>query len=357
MYSTQDDRSEQYMLMGLSQRGHEVVLVCAPGAHFHMPLAEAGISINFLQTRNRLDFRAMRGVRKILKRERPDVIYAPRNATLSVALFATVGLGVPVVAYRGTMGHIHYTDPASWLTYLHPRLAHIHCVSEAVRRHLDEDLHISTGKLSCIYKGHKLAWYASEQAPTSWSDSFGIPADAFVVVFTGNIRPVKGVDVLLDAVRDVPVDSRMHLILIGEIRDKHVQRMVEMPGIRDRVHCLGFRRDAAKLVGAADVFVMPSVEREGLPRAVIEAMAQAIPVVVSDVGGMPELVEDSESGLVVPPRDSIRLRKALLKLEHDSALRERLGLAAKQRIGTAFDIDATISAMEALFSKIAAQSG
>ncbi len=356
VYSTQDDRSEQYVFGALARRGHKVQVVCAPEALLHMPLEANGVSIGRLKTRHRLDLVAARAFRRILMASRPDVIYAPRNKTLSVALMATMGLGIPVVAYRGTIGHIHYSDPASWLTYLNPRLAHIHCVSEAVRRHLDQDLHIPSVKLSCIYKGHDVAWYAPPEKAAVWPESVHLPDDAFVVAFTGNIRPVKGVDVLLDAVRGLIRDSRIHVVLIGEIRDPAIERMVTLPGIRERVHTTGFRRDAAQLVGLADAFVMPSVEREGLPRAVIEAMSQSIPVVVSDVGGMPELVEHERSGLVVPPRDAVRLRAALTRLEGDAALQERLGAAGRERIETVFNIETTVNKMESLFSAVVRRS-
>jgi glycosyltransferase involved in cell wall biosynthesis len=141
--------------------------------------------------------------------------------------------------------------------------------------------------------------------------------------------------------------------LIGEIRDRKILEMMSEPAIAARVHGIGFRCDAAALVGLAHAFVMPSIEREGLPRAVIEAMSQSIPVVVSDVGGMPEMVEDGVSGLVVPPSNPVALREALSKLEASPELRTTLGAAGRKRIVGTFNISDTIDRMEQLFESVA----
>ena len=96
------------------------------------------------------------------------------------------------------------------------------------------------------------------------------------------------------------------------------------------------------MAGAFDVFVMPSLEREGLPRAVIEAMAQGIPAFVTDVGGMPEIVVNGECGLVVPPNDPEALSQAIISLAKDTSLCRRFSDNASMRIRDHFNIQATI---------------
>jgi glycosyltransferase involved in cell wall biosynthesis len=247
------------------------------------------------------------------------------------------------------MGHISRFDPASWLTYLNPGVDRIVCVSEAVRRYL-LGFRLPPERLVTIHKGHDPAWYTGLPAPDR--AELGLPADAVVVGFTGNMRPVKGADVLLRAARRLQPRPDLHFLLIGEIRDARIRRLAAAPEMASVLHLPGFRKDAAALARLCDVAVMPSVKREGLPRAVIEAMAQGVPAVVTDVGGMPELVEHGVSGLVVPPRDDAALAEALRTLADDPALRARMGRAATERIGSAFHIRTTILKMRALLEDL-----
>lgn len=348
-----NDRSEIEIYRSFVERGHTVDLICTPDWCGEAPLVEAGVNVSKMEIRHRLDFRAVRAIRKQIQSNPPDIIYAPGNKSLSAALLATYGTSYPVVGYRGTTGHLSRWDPASWLTYFHPRLKGIVCVSEAVRQYLISK-RIPASRAHTIHKGHRLVWYDFDKH-VELSD-FGIPTDAFVIGFTGNIRPVKGIDVLLHSLKQVPADLNVHILLIGEVRDKTIEAMAADAAIAERVHCIGFRKDAPLLAGACNAFVMPSIEREGLPRAVIEAMAQRVPAIVSDVGGMPELVEHNRSGIIVPPRDHHALAGAIKTLAEDRKQCAVLGNAARERIQTAFNIDTTITKIESLFESLVCNS-
>jgi len=342
-----NDRSEVEIYRSLVARGHKVDLICDTEWMGEAPLIDGGVNVIKMKIKHRLDFNAVREIRNLIGKIKPDVIYAPRNSTLSTALMAT--RTCPVVGYRGTTGHLSRFDPASWLTYFHPRLKRIVCVSEAVRQYLLTK-RIPEKVVHTIHKGHRAEWYDFNQAVDL--TQFGIPENAFVVGFTGNIRPVKGVDVLLQSLLEIDDSLNVHALLIGEVRDEKIKAMAAEPEIAKKAHFIGYRTDAPILAGACDAFAMPSVEREGLPRAVIEAMAQHVPAIVSNVGGMPELVEDGVSGLVVPPRDHIALAKAITKLASDREHSKALGQAARERIETAFNIDATIDKIEILFQSV-----
>ena len=124
--------------------------------------------------------------------------------------------------------------------------------------------------------------------------------------------------------------------------------------VAERIHCVGHRRDAPALAAASDVFVLPSLRREGLARSLIEAMAYARPVIVTDCGGSPELVVDGVSGIVVPVRDPDAIAAAIRKLIADPGLRRRLGEAARERIRTQFRIEDTIEQTLAMYRGLAA---
>src|SRR5690606_18057296 len=109
----------------------------------------------------------------------------------------------------------------------------------------------------------------------------------------------------------------------------------ELPSADDIV-LTGYRADAGALVAGADVCVMPSIWQDALPLAVMQPMALGLPVIASDVGGIPEMIADGDSGLLVPPGDVQALAAALERLLLDGALRSRLGASARATVKSRF---------------------
>lgn len=343
------DRSEAHLYAGLRERGIDVALYAAAEAERTLP-EQLGLKCGTFVAKHRLDLSAVAEVRRILTDGEFGAVYAPDNTALAVALRAARAMGIPVVGYRGTLGHLSRFNPADRLTYLNPHIARIVCVSEAVRAYL-LGLGVASERLVTIYKGHAPDWYKQER-PYAIRKEFNIPEKAFLVGFAGRMRAVKGVDILLRALLELPADAGMHLLLVGEVQDRRVLRLASDFRIRERVHLAGFRADAWRLTGMCDVFVMPSLKREGLPRAVIEAMAQGVPAIVTDVGGMPELVRHEKDGLVVPPGDTAALAAALKRMEQAPAERAAAGVLARRRIAETFHINNTIDQYQRLFSEI-----
>lgn len=345
------DRSEIALCRHLAaQADIDLHGICEPSSELHRALMDTGTPLTTLSFTSRLDFAAIKTIRNKLDRQKFDVIHAVTNRALSNSLLAARRMPVKHVAYRGTIGHLSRLDPASWLTYLNPNVDRIICVSNAVRDYL-LSMGVPAARLTTIYKGHDIAWYANASAPSL--AELGVPEDAFTVCFVGNMRPVKGADVLIEAAARLPTPHNVHILMAGEVRDKQILRRIDSGNVPDFVHFIGFREDASALAGACDAFVMPSVAREGLPRAVIEAMAQGVPPIVSNVGGMPELVADGECGIVVAARDPGALGGAIDRLRSDADTRSRIGHAAKQRIETHFNIRNTLAQTIALYRELA----
>jgi glycosyltransferase involved in cell wall biosynthesis len=177
------------------------------------------------------------------------------------------------------------------------------------------------------------------------------------VVFLGAIGERKGAFCLLEAWAklaaewDGPVRARLTLAgdgLVAEARRSIMELGIERSAqVRDWLPA----SEAAALLAAADVFVLPS-RHEGQPMAVLEAMARGVCVVASDVGGIPELVEHGRSGLLVPPDDADALGAALRTALGDRTARERLGAAARQRVLTEFDVDVVWRRLDALYREV-----
>lgn len=352
------DRPESELFIGLHRAGYQVDVMCNPRGWFYGAMEEAGLYVTPMSLRGRFDRKGTALIRRQLESRHYDILHAYNPRALACGLRASSGHAVRVVAYRGVSGNISFLNPESWMTFLHPRVDRIVAVCDAVRDYLASvhflGLRIPPRKLVRIYKGHDLAWYRETPADLS---EFGIPENAFVVCATGRDRPRKGFDVLLRAAALCPRELNIHFLLVGDMdRNTKLRELAERSVGNDRVHFPGYRRDAPRLAAASNAFVLASTEREGLPRAVIEAMAYAIPPIVSDVGGMPELVAHGESGYVVPRGDAGALARMICALATNPATAGVMGQRSRERIHDHFHTSQTVAQTLSLYRDLMTDS-
>ena len=348
------DRPEAETIIGLHELGFRLRVMSSPRALHFERMKQAGVPVVPLEFRGKLDLEAVRAIRRELESGGYDILHLFSNKAAMNGILAARGIPVRIVVYRGIVGNETFLNPFSWMRCLNPRVDRIVCVAEAVREYFLRlnvlGLRVPPEKLVTIYKGHDLEWY--DQPPVARS-SLGVPEDAFIVCCVANWRPRKGIEVLLDAFERLPDDVNAHLLLVGNMESESVRGRLRANRRAANIHVLGYRRDAAAVVAAADVAVLPSLKREGLPKTVIEAMAYGVAPIVTAVGGSPELVEHGKSGLVVPPGDPDALADALLRLYEDRELARTLGDAARQRIANDFTIGRTIAETAKLYRELA----
>ncbi len=339
----QGDRPETGMVIKLHEAGVGVRVLCWEDCPYVRWLGDAGVPYEPLRLAGKRDRAGTREIARHLDEYRPHVLHLLRKQPIFNGLAAAKGRSVKVVLYRGIVGNVSFLNPLDWMSFLNPRVDRIVCVAEAVRQEFLRlgfaGLRIPPDKLVTIHKGHDLNWYRDPPADLG---EFGIPPSAFVVNCVANVRPRKGIALFIDACASLPADLDMHFLLIGRGMDSPdlLQRIARSPH-PDRFHVLGFRSDAAELMAASDVSVLPSLRREGLPRSIIESMSYRTTPVVSDAGGSPELVEHGSSGLVVPAGDAGALADALASLWRDRDLCRELGENARNRIRRDFDVAET----------------
>lgn len=347
------DRPTTETFIGFHRAGLTITVVCPPEHPHHSLLRDAGVPTLDLRFERKIDFKAIFALRAELKRGRYDIVHTYSNNALSNTLLAAGGLPIKIVAYRGIVAAVGFLDPVSWLRYLNPRIDRIICVCDAIRDHFlnmrPKFLRMPAERPVTVYKGHKLEWYTAEPADLS---EFGIPDGAFVIACITNNRPRKGLQYLVAAMALLPSDIPAHLLLVGRMRGKTLDRAIENSPLKERIHRPGFRHDAPALSAASDVFCLPSVKREGLPRSVIEAMAYRVPPIVTNSGGSPELVVDGKSGLVVPVRDAPAIAAAIETLYRDPEYRARLGEGARERIASDFRIEDTVTRIIAVYREL-----
>jgi colanic acid/amylovoran biosynthesis glycosyltransferase len=191
------------------------------------------------------------------------------------------------------------------------------------------------------------------------------PERPFTLICVGTLHEVKGQAYLVDACRLLAEEGiQVECTLVGEGRDRPaLERRIADAGLDGRVTLTGgrTRAEVAQLVLSADVLVAPSAptkrgKREGIPVALMEAMSGGVAVVASEISGIPELVENETTGLLVPPRDVLALAGALRRLHDDPSLRRRLGLAGREKVVRDFDVRKSAGALARRFRAHARQA-
>lgn len=189
----------------------------------------------------------------------------------------------------------------------------------------------------CIRNGIVLNAWERDSERIETRKAFGVPKDAFLIGSVGRLTPVKGLPHLIRAVQ-ILTEQRLPVKcwFIGDgLMKEELSRLAEEVGVAKHVAMLGHRHDLHQLMRALDVFVLPSLH-EGIPMALLEAMATGLPVIATRVGGIPEVIEDRVSGILIEPGDSGGLAVMCGRLMNDAELAERLGQAAKARVKERF---------------------
>jgi glycosyltransferase involved in cell wall biosynthesis len=215
----------------------------------------------------------------------------------------------------------------------------------------------NSDKFVRIYNGVDLtSFQTGENHEISARNKYGLNKNSFVIGVVARVEPLKGQYYLIEACGHLKKSfPDFHLLIVGDKVDpadlKECERKVGDLGIQDRVHFLDFQIDVDGILKSLDLFVLPSL-LEAFPRSIIEAMAAGKPVIVTNVGGSPEAVEQSVSGFVVPPRDPEIMADRILSIGLDKELRARMGEAARIRAHRMFSLEINVRETEKVYREV-----
>ncbi|HLO58104.1 MAG TPA: glycosyltransferase family 4 protein [Bacteroidales bacterium] len=286
-------------------------------------------------SRNKFSLRSILQIRNEIKKEKYKIVHLFNTRAIINGSFAAIGLPVKVIAYRGAAG-IYWYDPTSWWAHLNPRIDWIICNSEYVRQHMQKQLLFRPKKAVMIYKGMNVSSFSSVK-PFSRKD-LGIADHSLIVGCVANMRKIKGLQYLLESSYYLDPELPVHFLLIGSGIDSAANlEIIKSSPFKQNIHLLGFRKDVYELIAACDIYVQPSLS-ESLCRSVMEAMCLGVPCVVSDAGGLVELIEDNKSGLVVKKGNARGITTAVESLVHNADLRKRFADEALKRMQNIFSV-------------------
>jgi glycosyltransferase involved in cell wall biosynthesis len=204
-----------------------------------------------------------------------------------------------------------------------------------------------------IPNGIPVAQFATPSIPRqAWRTRQGIPHDALVFTCVARLSAQKNVGALLQALAAMDRRRDPVLLVCGDGEEQgRLEAEAGRLGVAERVRFLGSRADVPEVLGASDVFVLPSLY-EGHPLSVMEAMAAGRPVIATTVGGVPELVQPGETGLLVPPGDTSALAAAMDQLARSEEERGRLGRRGAQVAAERFDVSHMAAAYDRLYQSM-----
>jgi glycosyltransferase involved in cell wall biosynthesis len=218
-------------------------------------------------------------------------------------------------------------------------------VSVDTKRHLDDRLGLQPDVVQVVANGV----FVPPGDRDRIRRELGIRPGELLVMASGSLVERKGHAVLIRALAGLDPALPWRLAIAGQGQERPVlEQLIGVLGVADRVQILGFRDDMPDVLAATDICAMPSLW-EGLPLALLEAMAAGKPIVASETSGIPEAMTSGQDGLLTPPGDVDALGAALDQLLRDPALRARLGTAAAARAAAEFSLDAMVTAYEALY--------
>jgi glycosyltransferase involved in cell wall biosynthesis len=330
---------------------YEVAYLLPWKNHLVGALEGAGVPAHCLGVRSVMDPRWGGRLRRLVRQRRYDVVHMHSPAVAAVAR--------PILRVDGARPALLYTEHNQWQSH-HPvtRLANRStmglddatiAVSEDVRASMRRS---GKGAITVLHGVDVTAVRAHASGRDAMRADLGVRRDELLAVTVANLRANKGYETLLAAARLViDASPSVQFVAAGQgPLEARLRASVRDLGLDERFRLLGYVPDAARLVAAADVFVLAS-NHEGLPLAVMEALALGVPVVATNVGGIPDLVADGVSGMLVPPGDPGALAAAVLQLTDDQA-RARLARGARARGGT-LDAAAAVRQLDELYQQLA----
>lgn len=317
-----------------------------------------GVPVTMLRHDRHGSFATLRDLLRLMRNKHVAILHTHEFFMNTLGLMASCLTGVPLVAT--VHGQSYYPDR------LRRRLAYwfvgrcagqMVAVSEHVRRFLIERIGIDPSHLVVVQNGVPLQPALSAEKLADIQRSLGLNPETKVVTTVGSLYPVKGHRYLLEGAVEV-IRRRPNTIFIVAGRGRcgeELQAQAQKLGVADHFQFLGYRGDVAELLSISDVFALPSLS-EGMPLALLEAMAAGVPAVATNVGGVAEVLKDTESGLLVPQSDSSALAKAILALLENQELAREMGDSARNVIKGRNSLTHMIQGYERIYASLLEQA-
>jgi len=353
---------EKTILLGAARADHDrvAVTVCyirdLRDEIFGIDERAARMNVDYVELTERHSFdpAVWPALRRLVRERRIDIVHSHEHKTDLLALLLAKAEGViPLATAHGWSG----TSPRERAYYFFDRrlLARypiVIAVSDPIRQTI-----ISHGALPSqvrrIHNGIDHEYFRRQPGDRDRiRGELGLAKEAVVIGALGRLEPIKGFDLLIEATARLCMDTPATVLIAGDGSCRQaLERQMDRLGLGRQVRMLGHREDIRDLHQALDVYVQSS-RSEGIPNAILEAMALETPVVATDVGGTRELIEHDVHGVIVPANDPDALARAIERIIAEPTLARRCAAAARARVEHAFSFDRRTRAVEDIYEEL-----
>jgi glycosyltransferase involved in cell wall biosynthesis len=335
-----------------AKRGFHVLIACQPGSQLESQAQRRGLTIRPVAMRGAVDVRACWRLRQLMRTEDVDLVHTHSSIDAWLAGFAAKSLHLPVVRSR------HVSIPVKRRrNFVYNTLCdRIISSGEAIRQVLIT-AGVDSEKIVAISAGVDMAQFHPAVSGTAVRREFGLngPVIGTVAMF----RRSKGHGVLLQALpailKSVP-EAEFLWVGDGVGRDR-LQQEISAAGAQAKVHLAGFREDVPACLAAMDVVVLPSIQSDGVPQVILQALAMRKAVVASAVGGIPEVIQHQHTGVLVPPEDPQALAEAIVQVLHHPESAAAWAQAGEQLIDTHYALEYMIDRTAAVYTAVLVEKG
>ena len=304
------------------------------------------------------DWRAYRELLRLFRAKKYDIVHTHTSKAGYLGRLAAARASVPIVVHT-PHGHVFFGYFNSLLTQVFTQLER-HAARKTDRlialtpRGIVEHLAQGVGtraQWTAVFSGIDLAPFETATARREQTRAaLGVAPNELLVGAVGRLEPIKGITYFVAAARMIAASVPIVRFIIAGDGALRSTLEAQAAGVGLAIQFLGLRRDVPDLMAAMDLCVVPSLN-EGMGRVVIEAAAAGTPVVASRVGGVPDVVRDGETGLLVPPGDSKAIAAACSMLLNDSERRRRMALAARAHAAS-YSLDHMVARIEVLYETL-----
>ena len=348
----------------LDRARYRALLICPEPGPFVGRMKERGVETHLVCLAPLFNPLALWRLTRLLVRERVTILQTHGARANFYGRIAGRLAGVPVIisTVHNSLKDYEVRSLRRWLYAFLLRLTlplvhRIICVSEANRRDLIEECPAAAAKTHTVYNGMDPSAFPSQPDCQIVRQEFGLTQGP-VLVTVARLTEQKGHRYLLQALPHL-LETWPQLCCVfvgeGELQDA-LKRMAIDLGVERACRFVGVREDIADILAAADLFVLPSLS-EGFPFVLLEALAMGRPVVASRVNGVPELIEDHKTGLLVPPRDPQALARAIRDMLSDQTAASKMGAAGRAVVQERLTVDRMVANTTAIFDAAMQDAG
>lgn len=333
----------------LAARGHTVELLVKANHALIEVARAAGVSTSSARFSGKLNLLAMSRLMQRMRAFRVDLVATQLSTASLWGSLAARAIGVPCVAT------VHALNTKTCYVFAN----RIIVVSQAVKAHLELQ-GIAAEKMRVVYNGIDLSRFErplDESETRAAKVALHFEADAPVIGVVAHLTRKKGHGWFLEAAAQlVAAWPRAQFVLVGDGPERAtLEAQVERLGLQSNVRFAGFQRDVVPWIAALDILVLPTIQKEGFGRVLVEAGAMGKPVIATPIGGISEVIVAGETGLIVPAFDAKALFTALADLLSDPDRRTAMGLAGRRRAVNHFSIERMVGETEKVYRELLAE--